>query len=47
MKIIKKLEQCLENFNQGRPRDHPLKAKKEVIVFRSINGSEYIHKKTV
>ena len=42
----KKLEQCLENFYQGRPRDYPLKAeKKEVIVFRSKNGSEYIHKK--
>ena len=42
----KKLEQCLENFYQGRPRDYPLKVeKKEEIVFRSKNGSEYIHKK--
>ena len=42
----KKLEQCLENFYQGRPRDYPLKAeKKEIVVFKSENGSEYIHKK--
>ena len=41
-----KLEQCLDNFYQGRPRDYPLKAeKKKIIVFKSENGSEYIHKK--
>ena len=41
-----KLEQCLDNFYQGRPRDYPLKAeKKEIVVFKSENGSEYIHKK--
>ena len=42
----KKLEQCLEEFYQGRPRDYPLKAeKKEIIVFKSENSLEYIHKK--
>ena len=41
-----KLEQCLDNFYQGRPRDYPLKAdKKEIIIFKSKNGSEYSHKK--
>ena len=41
-----KLEQCLDEFYQGRPRDYPPKAeKKEILVFKSKNGSEYIHKK--
>ena len=41
-----KLEQCLDEFYQGRPRDYPPKAeKKEIIVFKSENGSEYIHQK--
>ena len=43
---FEKLEQCLHEFYQGRPRDYPLKAeKKEIVVFKSANGSEYIHKK--
>ena len=43
---FEKLEQCLDDFYQGRPRDYPPKAeKKEIIVFKSENGSEYIHKK--
>ena len=43
---FKKLEQCLDDFYQGRPRDYPPKAeKKEIIVFKSENGSEYIHEK--
>ena len=43
---FEKLEQCLHEFYQGRPRDYPLKAeKKEIVVFKSENGSEYIHKK--
>ena len=43
---FEKLEQCLDDFYQGRPRDYPPKAeKKEIIVFKSANGSEYIHKK--
>ena len=41
-----KLEQCLDEFYQGRPRDYPPKAeKKEILVFKSKNGSEYTHKK--
>ena len=43
---FEKLEQCLDDFYQGRPRDYPLKAeKKEIIVFNSENGIEYIHQK--
>ena len=43
---VEKLEKCLDDFYQGRPRDYPLKSeKKEIIVFKSENGSEYIHKK--
>jgi hypothetical protein len=43
---FEKLEQCLDDFYQGRPRDYPPKAeKKEMIVFKSESGSEYIHKK--
>ena len=43
---FEKLEQCLDDFYQGRPRDYPLKAEKqEIVVFKSANGSEYIHKK--
>ena len=41
-----KLEQCLSEFYQGRPRDYPPKAqKKEILVFKSENGSEYHHTK--
>tara|TARA_X000000368_G_C22806028_1_gene612503 strand:+ start:318 stop:572 length:255 start_codon:yes stop_codon:yes gene_type:complete len=41
-----KLEQCLHEFYQGRPRDYPPKAeRKKIIVFKSENGNEYIHKK--
>ena len=41
-----KLEQCLSEFYQGRPRDYPPKAqKKEILVFNSENGSEYHHTK--
>ena len=40
----KKLEKCLSEFYQGRPRDYPPKAKKkEILVFKSENGSEYHH----
>ena len=42
----KKLEKCLIEFYQGRPRDYPPKAqKKEILVFKSENGSEYHHTK--
>jgi len=41
-----KLEKCLDEFYQGRPRDYPQKVeKKAILVFKSENGSEYIHKK--
>ena len=41
-----KLEKCLSEFYQGRPRDYPPKAqKKEILVFRYENGSEYHHTK--
>ena len=41
-----KLEKCLSEFYQGRPRDFPSKAqKKEILVFKSENGSEYHHTK--
>ena len=43
---FEKLEKCLDDFYQGRPRDYPPKSeKKEIIVFKSENVSEYIHKK--
>ncbi len=41
-----KLEKCLSEFYQGRPRDYPPKAEKnEILVFKSENGSEYHHTK--
>ena len=41
-----KLEECLSEFYQGRPRDYPIEAqKKEILVFKSENGSEYHHTK--
>ena len=41
-----KLEKCLSEFYQGRPRDYPPKAQnKEILVFKSENGSEYHHTK--
>ena len=41
-----KLEECLSEFYQGRPRDYPPEAqKKEILVFKSGNGSEYQHTK--
>ena len=42
----KRLEKCLSEFYQGRPRDYPIEAqKKEILVFKSENGSEYHHTK--
>ena len=42
----KKLEKCLSEFYQGRPRDYPPKVqKKEILVFKSENGDEYLHTK--
>ena len=41
-----KLEKCLDEFYQGRPRDYPPKVEKKVIfIFKSENRREYIHKK--
>ena len=42
----KKLEKCLSEFYQGRPRDYPPKVqRKEILVFKSENGDEYLHTK--
>ena len=39
-----KLEECLSEFYQGRPRDYPPRAeKKKILVFKSHNGAEYHH----
>ena len=41
---LQKLEECLSEFYQGRPRDYPPKAeKKKILVFKSHNGTEYLH----
>ena len=42
----KKLEKCLNNFYKGRPRDYPPKSeKKEILIFESVDGKEYLHTK--
>ena len=39
-----KLEKCLSEFYQGRPRDYPSKVKKkEILVFKSENGDVHLH----
>ena len=42
----KKLEECLSEFYQGRPRDYPSESeKKEILVFKTEDGREYYHSK--
>ncbi len=41
----KRLEKCLSEFYQGRPRDYPNRAEKKIVIFKSEVGKEYLYEK--
>ena len=41
-----KLQKCLSEFYQGRPRDYPFQSENdEIVIYFSANGHEVRHKK--